>query len=188
MFARFVSAAVSPPALIVGTVLLAAVMTNGLSGVGWAVAHVLIGIGGPVAYLVVRHRGGDISDLDVERREERLFPQVVTVASLGGAFIVIRAGAAPGIISRLALLLFLQSFLVLNITLRWKISVHSTVAAMAGCMVLTLTGSPLALLLGLPLVMWSRIHLERHTPAQTLAGAALGIGLFLPAQGYLLGG
>ena len=91
-------------------------------------------------------------------------------------------------LTRLALLLFLQAFIILNVTLRWKISVHSAVAAMTGCVVWTLTGSPLGLSIGLPAVMWSRIHLGRHTPAQTSVGAALGTALFLPAQGFLLGG
>jgi len=185
--ARVISAAGSPPVLIVTTVLLAAALAAETHALVWGLTHVLIGIVGPVVYVVARHREGDISDVDVVRREERLLPQVVTVACLGLALIAIRAGSAPIVLTRLALLLFLQAFVVLNVTLTWKISVHSTVAAMAGCVVWTLTGSPLVLLLCLPAVMWSRIHLERHTPAQTMAGAALGIALFLPAQGFLLG-
>ena len=115
-------------------------------------------------------------------------PQIVTVSFLGLALIVMHAGAAAPLLTRLALLLFLQAFIILNVTLRWKISVHSAVAAMTGCVVWTLTGSPLGLSIGLPAVMWSRIHLGRHTPAQTSVGAALGTALFLPAQGFLLGG
>ena len=101
----------------------------------------------------------------------------------------VRAGSFPmGPLTRSAALPSLQVPAMLNATLRWEVSAHSTVAAMAGCVVWTLTGSPLALFFGLPAVMWSRIHLERHAPAQTLAGAALGIAIFLPVRDFLLGG
>jgi membrane-associated phospholipid phosphatase len=39
-------------------------------------------------------------------------------------------------------------------------------------------GPALLLLLLVPLVMWARLYLGRHTVAQTLAGAALGSVIF----------
>jgi membrane-associated phospholipid phosphatase len=61
------------------------------------------------------------------------------------------------------------------VTLWWKLSLH-TAAASGTVAILVLTLGPL-LILALPvvaLVAWSRIRLGDHTPAQTLAGAALG--------------
>lgn len=186
--ARTVSAVGSPPLLISAVLLVTASAVAGEAAWTWAVTEIGVGVVAPLLYLLARSRAGGVSDLDVELREQRLFPQVVMVASLGAAFIAARAGSAPTELTRLALLLFVQAFVVLNVTLRWKISVHSTVAAMAGCVVWVFTGNAAALLIGLPAIMWSRIHLERHTPAQTAAGAALGILLFLPARAFLLGG
>jgi len=57
----------------------------------------------------------------------------------------------------------------------WKLSLH-TAAASGTVAILVLTSGP-ALILALPaiaLVAWSRIRLVDHTPAQTVAGAALG--------------
>jgi hypothetical protein len=63
----------------------------------------------------------------------------------------------------------------LVVTLWWKLSVH-TAAAGGTVAILALTFGPV-LTLTLPavaLVAWARVHLSDHTPAQTIAGAALG--------------
>jgi membrane-associated phospholipid phosphatase len=62
------------------------------------------------------------------------------------------------------------------ITLWWKISVHAAIAAGAATVLLLVFG--LALLVVWPLVAliaWSRVQVGDHTPAQVLAGIALGI-------------
>jgi membrane-associated phospholipid phosphatase len=63
----------------------------------------------------------------------------------------------------------------LAITLVWKISIHTAVAAGA-VVVLALVFGP-ALLVLAPLVAlsgWARVEVGDHTPAQVLAGAAVG--------------
>jgi membrane-associated phospholipid phosphatase len=74
----------------------------------------------------------------------------------------------------------------LLVTLWWKLSVH-TAAASGTVAILALTfGSALALTVpAVALVAWSRVRLGDHTPAQTLAGAALG-GLVAPTVFVLL--
>jgi len=60
-------------------------------------------------------------------------------------------------------------------TLWWKLSVH-TAAASGTVAILALTFGPV-LTLSLPavaLVAWARVRLGDHTPAQTVAGGALG--------------
>jgi membrane-associated phospholipid phosphatase len=62
------------------------------------------------------------------------------------------------------------------ITLWWKISVPAAIAAGAATVLLLVFG--LALLVVWPLVAliaWSRVQVGDHTPAQVLAGIALGI-------------
>src|ERR671933_1666877 len=63
----------------------------------------------------------------------------------------------------------------LLVALAWKISIHGDVVAGAVVIVALVFGSvalslvPLVLLVG-----WARVALQDHTPAQALAGAALG--------------
>ena len=72
-----------------------------------------------------------------------------------------------------------QTLLMSIINLRWKISAHA--AAMAGFAVLCfyLVGIlGMLFLLGIPLMIWSRVLLHRHTLGQTIAGSLLGAGIF----------
>jgi membrane-associated phospholipid phosphatase len=72
------------------------------------------------------------------------------------------------------------------LTLWWKVSLH-TAAASGTAAILVLSFGPLFILALPPIVLvaWSRIRLGDHTPAQTLAGAALG-GLVATAVFILL--
>jgi membrane-associated phospholipid phosphatase len=66
--------------------------------------------------------------------------------------------------------------LLLLITLRWKISGHSIAIASLAILVIHVMGQNfLPALLAIPLVAWARIRIRRHTLAQTIAGAALGM-------------
>jgi membrane-associated phospholipid phosphatase len=65
------------------------------------------------------------------------------------------------------------------ITLRWKISVHSTSATGISLFVVWAFGMRvLPVFLTVPVIAWSRVKLRRHTPLQTLAGIGLGAALF----------
>jgi 5'-nucleotidase len=71
--------------------------------------------------------------------------------------------------------LCLQTTLIFAITTVWKISVHSAAAAATATLAWWLIGTPLPLLVGVPIIAWSRVRLQRHSVAQTVAGASLGI-------------
>ena len=61
------------------------------------------------------------------------------------------------------------------VTLVWKLSIHAAVVAGAVTILVQVFGLPLLVLAPLvALVCWSRVALRDHTPAQTVAGAALG--------------
>ena len=62
----------------------------------------------------------------------------------------------------------------MGINLLWKISVHTAFAAGTVTMVILLYGAlgAIAAVL-LPIIGWSRIELEHHSPAQVAAGALL---------------
>jgi membrane-associated phospholipid phosphatase len=143
--------------------------------------YVFLAILLPVCYLVWLVRRGMVTDFDVQLREQRIRPMVFTVACAGLAWLVLLAGAAPSHMVILAGAMWVQTAIVFAITLRWKISVHCTAAAGAATVIWSLLGTPLPLLIGVPVVAWSRVRLRRHTLAQTVAGTLLGFTIFVVA-------
>ena len=144
----------------------------------WASAYVLIAVLAPLGFLLWEFLLGDVSDIDIPERRQRLVPQIFTVACMLTALVLLRLSPAPDRMSLVGGLFLLQAVVIFAITLRWKISVHCATAAGVGVIIWVLSGAALPLLLGAPAVIWSRLRLDRHTLGQALAGAALGIAIF----------
>jgi hypothetical protein len=126
-------------------------------------------------YVFLLRRRRRVGDFWISARRQRLAPALVLL----GAFVALLGAlaffGAPGILFRMVLSMGLASAAVVATTLVWKASAHSTVAghaAVAGFLVLGSLGLLFALVL--PAVLWSRVASGAHTPAQTLAGAAVG--------------
>jgi membrane-associated phospholipid phosphatase len=158
---------------------LTASVLSGSRAWGWAGAYVVLAILLPVSYLVWLVRRGRVTDLDVQLREQRIRPMVVAVAGAGLAWGVLLLGGAPSQMVVLTGALCVQTVVVVAITLYWKISVHCTAAAGAATVIWFLLGTPFPLLIGVPLIAWSRVRLGRHTLAQTIAGTLLGLTIFV---------
>jgi membrane-associated phospholipid phosphatase len=154
----------------------------------WAGIYVLLAVLFPLLYLVWMVRRGQITDLDVQLRKQRARPLAVTIACGGLAWLALMLGGAPWHMVILARTLFLQTAVILGVTLYWKISVHCAAAAGVATWVWSLGGTPLPLLIGVPVIAWSRVRLGRHTLAQTIAGALLGIASFASVLLLVRGG
>ena len=125
---------------------------------------------------------GDVTDLDIQLRQQRSRPFLAMMTGQAVAWLLLTAGSAPSPLPMIAGAYLVQTSLILLITLRWKISVHTSTAAGVTVAVWGTLGTvavPFALTL--PLIVWSRVKLRRHTLGQTLAGTALGSGIFLAA-------
>jgi membrane-associated phospholipid phosphatase len=141
----------------------------------WVGLAVATGVLAPSGYLLWLYRRGLVSDLDVQRREERWRPLLFTLTALTLTVAALELGGAPALPGALVAANLLLTALVFPITLRWKISMHGAASGAAAALGLFLLGPPAAAgLLAVILVTWSRVHLRRHTPAQALAGAMLG--------------
>ena len=152
----------------------------------------------PLLYIAGLIRSGRVSSLEVRDRAQRTGPLVVSIASYAvGAALLWWVVEGP---ARVPILTFAACFPVntvglLLINARFKISLHmSSLAGFVGILLfvaltvwrglppdlelgLTLaTAGPLVILL--PMLMWARVRVGAHTPAQVLAGAAFG--LFVP--------
>jgi membrane-associated phospholipid phosphatase len=91
-------------------------------------------------------------------------------------------GHAPPLLTAMAGIGVVQWFIIFTITLRWKISVHTTSAAGLTVLILRVFGIAAApLVISIPLIAWSRVKLRRHTLSQTIAGALLGSSIVVGA-------
>jgi len=173
--ANVVSTVLSPPVLAVAMITIAAAASRLAIAWIWAGVALTLGLLAPMGYLLWLFRQGVVSDLDVQQREERARPLAFTLASMLTAVVILGLASAPPVLLAVTGAQFAQAALVLIITLRWKISVHGVAVAACVALLIYVVGRQAGpALLALPLVGWSRVHLHRHTPAQTIAGAALG--------------
>lgn len=125
-------------------------------------------------------------DVDVSNKDERIFPLLIgVICSLMGVITLFIANA-PIVTIAFMFCYFTTTLLILFITYFWKISVHAV--GFAGITAaITYVFGYLGLLFGLPLllVMWSRIYLQKHTPAQVVVGAVTSL-VFTWAQFAIL--
>jgi len=174
--AHAVTELLAPANLAVGQLLLVGWhSTPGPAGLGWGLlAATFCGL---VPYGIViagvhRRRWGD---RHLRVRRQRPAPFLAAIASVLAGLALLRALDAPRQLVALVVAMLTGLATTLVVTLWWKLSLH-TAAASGTVAILALTFGP-ALALAIPvvaLVAWARVRLGDHTPAQTLAGAALG--------------
>lgn len=177
LFARGVSQVGSPPVMGLLGVLLALGL---LGGQAWlpGVLYLLLTAGVPVAYIVWLVRQGRATDLDLSVRAERIRPMLLTLALMLAGWLLLRLGGAPRLLQLLAAANALLAAAFLLVTLYWKISVHCMAGAALAVLSWALLGAaavPFAL--SVPVIAWSRLHLRRHTLAQTAVGTLVGAGI-----------
>jgi len=173
--ARVVSNVAAPPVLaVVGAVLLTLSSTT-TGAWRWAVLLAVTTVLLPSVYVGWMVWRGQISDIHVPNREERLKPYLVTAAAAAAGWAICFMWPAPADFRMLAAANCLQAILFMLITLRWKISLHSAAAGSLTVLgVAAFSMSGLYLALTVPLIAWARVRLQRHTLMQTVVGAALG--------------
>jgi membrane-associated phospholipid phosphatase len=181
LLAYVISKLGSPPMLATAAMALIASTLSSPRAWRWAGVYVFLAIVTPVVHLIWLVRQGQVTDVDVQLREQRTRPLIFAIACAGLAWLVLALGGAPMQMVVVAGGLCLQMAVIFGITLRWKISVHSAAAAGVATLAWSLVGTSLPLLIGVPIIAWSRVRLHRHTVAQTVAGAALGLAIFLVA-------
>jgi membrane-associated phospholipid phosphatase len=132
----------------------------------------------PIISIVFWSRKIKMIDLDIPEKNDRPFLLACAVVSYLIGTVVLLLLHAPWLVLGLILCYCTNTLIVLFITQSWKISIHAmgvTGPATALTFATVVPGLILGILV-LP-VMWSRVHLHRHTLAQVLAGACLGIPL-----------
>lgn len=177
--AHYISQIGSPPVIaLLG--LIFTIVTIAMPGAWlWGACYLLSAVILPLLYILWLVHKGQVTDLDLHLREQRSKPFLVTMLGESIALLIMLLGQAPKPIVLLTCAALIQTLLIFFITLRWKISVHTSTAAGITILIWSLSGHPPAsLVISIPLIAWSRIKLRRHTLAQTIAGTLLGIIVF----------
>jgi membrane-associated phospholipid phosphatase len=185
-WARLVSDLFSPPVLwgALAFPIAFSAAPNRSVAILWAMTYVLLVCVLPVVYIMIMVRRGKIGDIHMAVRRERFKPLLVSIFATAIAWWTLRAMGAPPV-SVLALSSMVQIGVLAIITLVWQVSMHtmSAAAAVIGAIWVYGTGAALIMMPLLALVSVARLRLHKHTPAQVIVGAL--IGLIVPA--FMLG-
>ncbi len=133
-----------------------------------------------------RHHGQKI-DMDIPERKDRNYPLIMVILSYLIGAIVLYALNAPLITTILMFSYFSNTLIVFFINLYWKISIHAMGVAGPTVALIYVFG-PIGTLFAaiIPVVMWSRVYLKRHTIAQVITGLLLGFILTILQIHYLI--
>ncbi len=136
----------------------------------------------PVALMPLLRYRNIISSYSMNERSDRIIPMALGCLMYLITTIMYYSFHIPEIIRSFILATTILAILILVITLKWKISIHSaglgsllaTVMALSVRMYANLSSIWIPLIFIAGLVMASRLYLNSHKPAQIYAGFALG--------------
>ncbi len=170
---------VGAPAVLLGVlpvVLSLATADTVASGVAWAVVAAVFFAIAPFTWVLLGVRRGRQTDHHIGKRSQRRGPLLVGLSCMIAGWLIALVGHAPATLVAYLGTVLLEAVAAVAVTLVWKISLHSWIAAL-GATALVVVFGPWALLT-VPLVAgvaWSRVRLGDHSPAQVAAGLAAGV-------------
>ena len=118
------------------------------------------------------------TDKDISNRSDRFMPLIVGIISYFIGFLVCFILNLDNFLACLLLCYCVNTGVILLITTKWKISVHTTgLSGPVGALILLL--GPIGALFGLiyPVLIWARVLLEKHTLSQAICGGVQGFFL-----------
>lgn len=136
----------------------------------------------PISILPLLKNQKIISDIGLEKRQERLIPLVLTMMFYFLGYFMLLKFPITRLIANLQLAAVISIFIVALISLKWKISLHMAgIGGFLGMIIgftINYSGSlRLVFMLGIllaGLIAYSRLKLNLHTPSQVYAGFAVG--------------
>ncbi|MGV9267931.1 phosphatase PAP2 family protein [Kitasatospora sp. NPDC003701] len=175
--ARIVTETLAPAHLVIALLLLVgAHSTAGWSGTGWGLLAALFCGVVPLGIIALGVRRGTLTDKHIRVRRQRVVPMAASLLSVVAGVALLYALDAPAEVGALVVAMLAGLVSALAVTVGWQISLHNAVAGGAA-MILVLAFGPAVLPVAAAApaaVGWSRLVLKAHTPAQVLAGTALG--------------
>jgi len=187
LLAFVISQVFSP--VIVAAVIVLWTASRAANANAWTWAGIYLGVALllPIIYLLILMRLGWVTDLDVQVRAQRIRPLRFALATGMAAWIILLLGDAPSTLVALAGAFWVMLAINFVVTLRWKISLHTAFTAAGTTVAWAIAGLYAPLVVGIPLMAWSRVRLGRHTLGQTIAGGLLGLIVFVAAHSLTAG-
>lgn len=186
-FAMYISRVLNP-VFVLGIVIV--VLSFEASGSGaWIVLCVLVSlfftVFAPWGVVLYMRRRGDISELFIPKRHDRLRPLFFYFASSWMGVGILYLIHSPPVLYALMVCVAVLSTVALFITMQWKISLHAMGLWAACGVVIALYGSWWAVVPA-GLVSWARFVLQAHSVSQILVGSVVGAGVAFLIFGYML--
>lgn len=151
----------------------------------WVAVFSLATLALPTLYIYWLVRQGQVSDFHVPIQSERIRPLSFTLLTATVAGLLAWWWAAPDLLRIIGFVNTAQALVLLLITLRWKISLHClAVAELVTLCFYLFESRAFSVVLFVPLVVWARLYLRRHTLGQTVAGTAMGVLLIWLVMQY----
>ncbi|MFD8529470.1 hypothetical protein ACFV0L_18820 [Streptosporangium canum] len=167
----------APAHLVISLPLLVGAVSSGWAGLGWgALAAGLCG-GIPFAVIALGVKSGRFGNRHITSRTERPKLVAIIVALVVTALGLLVVLGAPRVMVACVAIMLATLAVVGPITMVWKVSFHTAVAAGAVAMLAqVLPAVPVYVVGGLLVALtgWSRVVIRDHTPAQVLVGAMAG--------------
>ncbi|MFE1828168.1 hypothetical protein [Streptomyces yangpuensis] len=174
--ARVLSDVLAPANLVVALLLVVGGHSTGSwTGLGWGLLAALFCGVVPIGIITVGVRRGALTDQHIRVRRQRVVPMALSLLSVVVGVVLLRVLGAPVPVFALVVAMLVGLVSSLLVTVVWQISIHMSVAG-GTVMILLLVFGPVVLPAAAvaAAVGWSRLELRAHTPAQLIAGTALG--------------
>jgi hypothetical protein len=167
----------APMWIVMSLPLVVGVVSSGWAGFGWGVLAAGLCGGVPAVVIFGGVRRGWFGDWHIGERSQRprLVAVIVALVVLALGLLVV-LGASRVMVACVAIMLATLA-VVGPVTLVWKISFHTAVAAGSVAMLAWVLPVLPTLLAGgaiVALIAWSRVVIRDHTPAQVVAGTVAG--------------
>jgi membrane-associated phospholipid phosphatase len=176
--ARLFSNIVSPPVMFALLGFAVALYERPLwSGLSWGVVYGLLVSLSPILFILYLLQTGRIKELHMSDTSERHWPYLAAIGFTALTLLIIHLADGPELLRCLTLFNLVELTALGLINVFWLISIHAT-GIMATAVIVGLVfgwGAGWALAPLIILVCWVRLFLRRHTPAQVVAGLALGV-------------
>lgn len=148
--------------------------SSAIDAVKWILISIAISILPVFTVIIYLVRNERLEGIFIKAREQRNKIYLLSGVCAAVCCAVLYCLEAPGILiaSFVAGLAAIIIFMCIN--LWWKISVHTAFVAASVTVLIIMFGYPGAVaVVLLPVIAWSRIELEHHSPAQVAGGAFL---------------
>ncbi|MFC1967900.1 phosphatase PAP2 family protein [Chloroflexota bacterium] len=153
----------------------------------WALILTAINVLPAFLFAVYLARHDRLDSVFAIARESRTQLYALGVILSGASCVILLSLKAPLILSASFVATFAVNIIFMCVNLWWKISLHTAFITAAVAILFILYGFvAIASMVLVPLVAWSRVELEHHSPAQVITGGLLTISI-VPIVFYLFG-